>query len=143
VIAWAWIVLLAAVWTRGGPLLLDLTVRDTMAALRNPLADRLMAAFDTIGDAVVLGPAVAVGVAVAAVAPPLDRRGCIGGRLRLRLRADRRPGGVACPATMSFGVPSREVTLATITFGFFAGADRARTAGPRSRMGPIWSAAPS
>jgi hypothetical protein len=33
VIAWAWAMLLAALWARGGPLMLDLQVRDLMAAL--------------------------------------------------------------------------------------------------------------
>jgi hypothetical protein len=72
--------LLAALWARGGPLMLDLKVRDSMAALRNPLADRLMAALDTLGDAVVLGPA-AWAHAVVAVAATLDRRGALAGRL--------------------------------------------------------------
>ena len=59
VIAWAWFALLAALWTRGGPLALDLNVRAFMAALRNPLGDRLMAGLDTLGDPSVLGPALA------------------------------------------------------------------------------------
>ena len=118
VIAWAWMMLLAAVWTRGGPLLLDLTVRDTMAALRNPLADRLMAAFDTIGDAVVLGPAVA-----AALLWLLWRRRWIAALHWVAAFAfgfALTGGLVALLPNHAFGVPSREVTLATITFGFFA-----------------------
>ena len=46
-------------WAKGGPLMLDHNVREAMAALRNPLADRMMAALDTLGDAIVLGPAAA------------------------------------------------------------------------------------
>ena len=41
----------------GGPLLLDHSVRDAMAALRNPLADRMMAALARSAMRSVLGPA--------------------------------------------------------------------------------------
>ena len=41
----------AMVLAGGGPLPLDHSVHDAMVALRNPLADRLMAALATLGDA--------------------------------------------------------------------------------------------
>ena len=119
-IGWAWASLLAALWARGGPLLLDHSVRDAMASLRNPLADRLMAALATLGDPSVLGPA-----AIIALAWLLWRRRWIAalhwlaalafgfvltGGLRALLPDD----------FAGFGVPSLEVTMATITLGFFA-----------------------
>lgn len=121
VIAWTWAGLLAALWSRGGPLLMDIHVRDFMSALRNPLADRLMAGLDTLGDGAVLGPAAAV-----ALAWLLFRKRWIaaahwlaalafGFALTSGLRAllpDHDPA--------SFGIPSLEVTMATIAFGFFA-----------------------
>ncbi|BCT92671.1 membrane protein [Lysobacter helvus] len=119
-IAWAWFALLAVLWTRGGPLLLDHSVRDAMAALRNPLADRLMAALATLGDPSVLGPAaIAVllwlawrrrFVAAAHWLAALAFGFALTGGLRALLPAH----------AASFGVPSLEVTMATITFGFFA-----------------------
>ena len=120
VIAWAWAMLLAALWARGGPLMLDLQVRDLMAALRNPLADRLMAALDTLGDAVVLGPA-----AGAALLWLLWRRRWIAAAHWLAAFAFgfALTGGLAALVPdqgEAFGVPSLEVTMATITFGFFA-----------------------
>jgi membrane protein DedA with SNARE-associated domain/membrane-associated phospholipid phosphatase len=121
VIAWAWAGLLAALWARGGPLMLDHTVRETMTALRNPLADRLMAALDTIGDAVVLGPA-----AAAVLLWLLLRRRWIAAMHWLAALAF----GFALTSglrallpehdALAFGVPSPEVTIATIAFGFFA-----------------------
>lgn len=120
VIAWVWAMLLAALWSRGGPLMLDLHVRETMAALRNPLADRLMAALDTLGDAVVLGPA-----AAAALLWLLWRRRWIAAAHWLAAFAFgfALTGGLAAIVPdqgEAFGVPSLEVTMATITFGFFA-----------------------
>ncbi len=121
-IAWAWGALLALLWARGGPLLLDHTVRDAMAALRNPLADRMMAAFDTLGDAIVLGPA-----ALAALLWLLFRRRWIAAAHWVAALAF----GFALTSGLAwllpgdaqgtaFGVPSVEVTMATITFGFLA-----------------------
>ena len=121
-IAWAWGALLTVLWAKGGPLLLDHSVREAMIALRNPLADRMMAAFDTLGDAVVLGPA-----ALAALLWLLFRRRWVAaahwvGALAFGFALT---GGLAwlLPADAhgdAFGVPSLEVTMATITFGFFA-----------------------
>ena len=121
-IAWAWGALLTVLWARGGPLMLDHSVRDAMAALRNPLADRMMAAFDTLGDAIVLGPA-----AAAALLWLLFRRRWIAAAHWVAALAFgfALTGGLAwlLPPDAhgdSFGVPSLEVTMATITFGFFA-----------------------
>ena len=92
-----------------------------MAALRNPLADRLMAAFDTLGDAVVLGPA-----AAAALLWLLLRRRWIAAAHWLAALAFgfALTGGLRAVLpdhdAAAFGVPSLEVTMATIAFGFFA-----------------------
>src|SRR5690606_9397184 len=45
----AWFTLLATMLAHGGPLALDLRIHDAMYALRNPLADRLMAGLASIG----------------------------------------------------------------------------------------------
>jgi membrane protein DedA with SNARE-associated domain/membrane-associated phospholipid phosphatase len=121
-ISWAWATLLAVLWTRGGPLLLDQNVHEFMAALRNPLADRLMAALDTLGDAVVLGPAAAAvllwllwrrrWIAAAHWLAALAFGFALTGMLGTLMPADAHGD--------AFGVPSLEVTMATITFGFFA-----------------------
>jgi membrane protein DedA with SNARE-associated domain/membrane-associated phospholipid phosphatase len=124
-IGWAWFALLALVLGRGGPLLIDQTVYSAMATLRNPLADRLMAALATLGDAEVLLPAIG-----AVMAWLLWRRRwiaagywlaalCFGLALTAGLDAwidmPRPPG-----APDGFGFPSIAVTMATITLGFFA-----------------------
>lgn len=124
-IGWAWFALLALVLGRGGPLLVDQTVYSAMATLRNPLADRLMAALATLGDAEVLLPAIG-----AVMAWLLWRRRwiaagywlaalCFGLALTAGLDAwidmPRPPG-----APDGFGFPSIAVTMATIALGFFA-----------------------
>src|SRR3546814_13606800 len=48
---------------RSEPLALDRAVYETMLTLRNPLADRLMAGLASIGDAVVLVPAIVLTMA--------------------------------------------------------------------------------
>lgn len=124
-ISWAWFGLLATVWARGGPLLLDHSVQATMSALRNPLADQMMAALAALGDAAVLGPA-----AVVALAWLLWRRRWIAAAHWLAALAF----GLALTAGLDavvdmprpstavegFGFPSIAVTMATITLGFFA-----------------------
>jgi membrane protein DedA with SNARE-associated domain len=122
VIAWAWGALLAALWAGGGPLMLDHSVREFMTALRNPLADRLMAAFNALGDAQVLAPA-----SIAALAWLLFRKRWIAAAHWLAALAfgfALTAGlGALLPADQhgdAFGVPSLEVTMATITLGFFA-----------------------
>ena len=124
-ISWLWFGLLATVWARGGPLAIDLHLHDAMSALRNPLADRLMAALAALGDAAVLGPA-----ALAALAWLLWRRRWIAAAHWLAALAF----GLALTAGLDavidmpapdgaasgFGFPAIEVTMATITLGFFA-----------------------
>lgn len=124
-IAWAWFALLGTVWMRGEPLALDLSLYDAMLALRNPLADRMMAGLASIGDAHVLLPA--AGMALAFL---LWRRRWIaaahwlaalafGFALTIGLDAwiDMPRPPTAPPG---FGFPSVAVTMTTITFGFFA-----------------------
>jgi membrane protein DedA with SNARE-associated domain/membrane-associated phospholipid phosphatase len=124
-ISWLWFGLLATVWARGGPLAIDLHLHDAMSALRNPLADRLMAALAALGDAAVLGPA-----ALAALGWLLWRRRWIAAAHWLAALAF----GLALTAGLDavidmpapdgaasgFGFPAIEVTMATITLGFFA-----------------------
>ncbi|MDG6348134.1 VTT domain-containing protein [Luteimonas sp. 8-5] len=124
-IGWAWFALLAVVLARGGPLRLDQSVYSAMASLRNPLADRLMAALATLGDAQVLLPA--SGMALAWL---LWRRrwiaaahwlGALAFGLALTAVLDAwvaMPGPPGAPA--GFGFPSIAVTMSTITLGFFA-----------------------
>ena len=122
---WAWFALLALVLAHGGPLTLDQTVYSAMATLRNPLADQLMAALATLGDAQVLLPAAGAALAwlvwrrrwVAAV----HWLAALGFGLALTAGLDAwidmpRPPG----APDGFGFPSIAVTMATITLGFFA-----------------------
>jgi membrane protein DedA with SNARE-associated domain/membrane-associated phospholipid phosphatase len=124
-IAWAGFALLAAMWMRGEPLALDLRVYEAMFALRNPLADRLMAALASLGDPQVLLPA-----AAAALGFLLWRRRWIAAAHWLAALAF----GFALTALLGavidmprpptapegFGFPSIAVTMATIVFGFFA-----------------------
>ncbi|GAA4859595.1 bifunctional DedA family/phosphatase PAP2 family protein [Luteimonas vadosa] len=124
-IGWAWFALLATVLARGEPLLLDQQVHEAMYALRNPLADRLMAALATIGDPQVLVPAAGLALSwlllrrrwiaaahwIAALAFGLALTAALGVAIDMP-----RPPQV----TGGFGFPSVAVTMTTITFGFFA-----------------------
>jgi membrane protein DedA with SNARE-associated domain len=124
-IGWAWFALLALVLGHGGPLLLDQTVYSAMATLRNPLADRLMAALATLGDAQVLLPAIGAVMAWLLLRRRWIAAGywlaalCFGWALTAGLDAwidmPRPPG-----APDGFGFPSIAVTMATIALGFFA-----------------------
>ena len=124
-IAWAGFALFAAMWARGEPLPLDRSVYDAMFALRNPLADRLMAGLASIGDPQVMLPA-----AVAALGFLIWRRRWIaaahwiaalafGFALTTLLAA-----AIDMPrpptAPQGFGFPAIPVTMTTIIFGFFA-----------------------
>ncbi|MGI8561490.1 MAG: VTT domain-containing protein [Luteimonas sp.] len=124
-IGWAWFALLATVLMRGEPLLLDQRVHEAMYALRNPLADRLMAALASSGDAMVLVPAAGLALLwllfrrrwiaaahwIAALAFGLALTTALGAAIDMP-----RP-----PTALSgFGFPSVAVTMTTITFGFFA-----------------------
>ena len=124
-IGWAWFALLASVLMRGEPLLLDLRVFEAMYSLRNPLADRLMAALASLGDVQVLGPAAALALAwllwrrrwiaaahwLAAIAFGL----ALTAGLEAVVEMPQPP-----TAASGFGFPSMQVTMATIVFGFFA-----------------------
>lgn len=124
-ISWAWFVLLVAVVGHGEPLQLDLAVHDLMLTLRNPLADAPMAALAALGDWPVLAPAVvfALGYLIwrkrwmaaahwlAALAFGLALTSLLGSTVDVV-----RP----LAASSGFGFPSITVTMATITFGFFA-----------------------
>ncbi|MCL1635474.1 VTT domain-containing protein [Luteimonas sp. SX5] len=124
-IGWAWFAWLAAVLARGGPLAIDRNVFEAMSKLRNPLADQLMAALASIGDAQVLAPAAAV-----ALAWLLWRRRWMAaahwlGALVFGLALTALLGAVVDmprppTAPSGFGFPSIAVTMSTITFGFFA-----------------------
>lgn len=124
-IAWAWFTLLAAVWMEGEPLPIDRSVFDAMLALRNPLADRLMAGLASIGDAQVLLPAAAMALGflvwrrrwiaaahwLAALAFGFALTSLLGAVVEM-------PRPPTAPA--GFGFPSIPVTMTTTTFGFFA-----------------------
>jgi len=124
-ISWAWFALLATVLMRGEPLALDLAVFEIMIGLRNPFADPLMAGLATLGDGWVLGPAAAL-----ALAWLMWRRrwmaaahwlAALGFGLALTMVLDiliEMPRPPTAPS--GFGFPSIQVTMTTVTFGFFA-----------------------
>jgi len=124
-ISWAWFTLLATLLASGGPLALDHTIHNFMWALRNPLADRLMAALASVGDPQVLGPAAAVTLAyllwrrrwmaaahwLAALVFGLVLTSVLEAAITM-------PRPPTAPA--GFGFPSVAVTITTIGLGFFA-----------------------
>lgn len=124
-ISWAWFTLLASLLASGGPLALDHTIHEFMWSLRNPLADRLMAALASLGDASVLGPAALVALAyllwrkrwmaaahwIAAIVFGLALTSLLEAAIDM-------PRPPTAPA--GFGFPSVAVTMCTIVFGFFA-----------------------
>ena len=124
-IAWAWFALLTTVLMRGEPLTIDLSVYEAMIALRNPLADRLMAGLASIGDAVVLVPAAGLALlwlvwrrrflAAAHWLAALAFGLVLTAGLEAVIDVPRPP-----TAHSGFGFPSMTVTMTTITFGFFA-----------------------
>lgn len=124
-IGWAWFALLTTVLMRGEPLAIDQNVHAFMTALRNPLADRLMAGLASIGDAAVLAPAAALAMLWLA----WRRRwmavthwlAALGFGVALTALLEAVISMPSPPTTHSgFGFPSMSVTMATITFGFFA-----------------------
>ena len=124
-LGWGWFALLMVVVGHGEPLALDLAVHQFMLGLRNPLADYPMAALAALGDWQVLLPAIAAGMGylmwrrrwmaaahwLAALAFGLALTKLLGATVDVV-----RPPG----ASSGFGFPSVSVTMATITFGFFA-----------------------
>src|SRR5690606_1734282 len=124
-IGWAWFTLLFVVLAAGEPLAIDLRVQQAMFALRNPLADRMMAALASLGDAQVLGAA-----STAALLWLLWRRRWMAAAHWLAALAfgfvltSLLAAVIEMPrpetALAGFGFPSVSVTMATIAFGFFA-----------------------
>ena len=124
---WGFFSLLISVSGGSAPSDLDLTVHQLMFALRNPLADVPMAFLASLGDAVVLWPAV-LGVFawllwrrrhvaawhwLAAPAFALALTWVLGWLLHM-------PKPPAATAAPGFSFPSASVTLATVVYGFFA-----------------------
>ncbi len=124
-LGWGWFALLMAVVAHGEPLMVDLAVHHAMLALRNPLADYPMAALASLGAWQVLLTATAAGMGylvwrrrwmaaghwLAALAFGLALCKLLGATVDVVRPPD---------ASSGFGFPSVSVTMATITFGFFA-----------------------
>lgn len=124
-IGWAWFALLTTVLMRGDPLAIDLNTYALMTALRNPLADRLMAGLASIGDAAVLVPA--AGAAMIWLAwrrrwmAMMHWLAAMGFGVVLTALLEAVINMPPPPtAHRGFGFPSMTVTMTTITFGFFA-----------------------
>ncbi|WP_411833961.1 VTT domain-containing protein [Pseudoxanthomonas mexicana] len=124
-IVWVFFAFLVLVIGHGEPLALDLAVHELMQSLRNPLADHPLAAIAALGDWQVLAPAstlvllylcwrkrwLAAAHWLAALAFGLALTTWLGAVVDIP-----KPPSVAS----GFGFPSIAVTMATITFGFFA-----------------------
>lgn len=124
-IVWVWFAFLMIVIGHGEPLMVDLWVHELMQALRNPLADYPLAAIASLGDEQVLAPAsllvllylcwrkrwMAAAHWLAALAFGLALTAWLGASVDIP-----KPPSVSS----GFGFPSIAVTMATITFGFFA-----------------------
>ena len=124
-LGWGWFALLTVVVAHGEPLSLDLAVHQAMLALRNPLADYPMAALASLGAWQVLLPPTLVTMGylvwrrrwmaaahwLAALAFGLALTRLLGATVDVVRPPD---------ASSGFGFPSVSVTMATITFGFFA-----------------------
>ena len=123
--AWTAVMWLAALVLRGGPLPIDHRIFDAMFALRSPLADHLMAALSRLGDVQVLAPAVLAGLLWLAWRRRWNAAlhwlaalvfGWLATMLVKHFVSMPRPP----TAPDGFGFPSVTITMATITFGFFA-----------------------
>jgi membrane protein DedA with SNARE-associated domain/membrane-associated phospholipid phosphatase len=124
---WGFFQLLVSVGGGEAPSRLDLVVHQAMFGLRHPLADPVMGFLATLGDAVVLGPAVAAVAAwlfwrrrriaawhwIAAPAFALMLGAGLGWLIDL-------PKPPAATAVSGFSFPSQSVMLATVVYGFFA-----------------------
>ncbi|WP_460457511.1 bifunctional DedA family/phosphatase PAP2 family protein [Arenimonas alkanexedens] len=124
---WGFFSILISVGGGSAPSQLDLTVHHLMFGLRNPLADTAMAFLATLGDAVVLAPAV-LGVFawllwrkrhvaawhwLAAPAFGMVLTWFLGYLLDM-------PKPPASTAVLGFSFPSASVTMSTVVYGFFA-----------------------
>ena len=124
-VAWLWAGFTAWLLVRGEPLLFDRELQAVMFSLRNPLADRTMAALSAIGSAPVLGAA-----STAALLWLLWRKrwmaaahwlAAITVGLLLTVGLDALVDTPRPPtAAAGFGFPSIAVTMTTVVFGFFA-----------------------
>lgn len=124
---WGFFQLLVSVGGGDAPSRFDLVVHQAMFGLRHPLADPVMGFLATLGDAVVLGPAVAAVAAwlfwrkrriaawhwIAAPAFALVLGSALGWLIDL-------PKPPAATAVSGFSFPSQSVMLATAVYGFFA-----------------------
>lgn len=125
--AWGFFQLLVSVGGGEAPSRFDLVFHQTMFGLRHPLADPVMGFLATLGDPIVLGPAV---IAVAAwlfwrkrriaawhwIAAPsfaIVFAWALGWLIDL-------PKPPAATAVSGFSFPSQSVLLATTVYGFFA-----------------------
>ncbi|RZA17941.1 MAG: phosphatase PAP2 family protein, partial [Lysobacteraceae bacterium] len=124
-VAWLWAGFTAWLLVRGEPLLFDHDVQAAMFALRNPLADRLMATLAAIGSAPVLG----AGTIAALLWLAWRKRwmaaahwlGAIAVGLLLTVGLQALVDMPRPPtAAAGFGFPSIAVTMTTVVFGFFA-----------------------
>ncbi|TXH77450.1 MAG: phosphatase PAP2 family protein [Lysobacteraceae bacterium] len=124
-IGWGWFALLTVVLAHGGPLTLDMRVHAAMTALRNPLADRLLAALASLGDMQTLAPPMLLALTWLLwrkrIAAALHWLAAIGfgfmftAFLGMSIEMPQPPS-----AGGGFGFPSIPVTMLTICFGFFA-----------------------
>lgn len=124
-LGWGGFALLMAVVAHGEPLSLDLAVHQFMLSLRNPLADYPLAAVASLANWQVLLPGTVLGMAylawrrrwMAVVHWLLALAFGLALTELLTVTVD-----VVRPpiASSGFGFPSVAVTMATITFGFFA-----------------------
>lgn len=136
--AWGFFELLASVGAGLAPSHLDLAVHQAMFGLRHPLADPVMGFFASLGDLVVLGPAVALVAAwlfwrrrpiaawhwIAAPAFALVGAWVLGALIDL-------PKPPAATAVAGFSFPSQPVMLATVVYGFLAVLVAREWPGPR------------
>ena len=124
---WGFFQMLASVGGGEAPSGLDLAVHEAMFGLRHPLADPVMGVLATLGDLVVLAPAVAAVAAylfwrrrtIAAwhwIAAPVFAM-VIAAGLGWLIDLPKPP---AATAVSGFSFPSHSVMLATAVYGFFA-----------------------
>ncbi|GAB3740924.1 bifunctional DedA family/phosphatase PAP2 family protein [Silanimonas algicola] len=125
--AWGFFQLLVSVGGGEAPSRFDLAFHQAMFGLRHPLADPVMGFLATLGDPVVLGPAVAAAAAwlfwrkrriaawhwIAAPSFAIVFAWALGWLIDL-------PKPPAATAVSGFSFPSQSVLLATTVYGFFA-----------------------